>query len=279
MTNFVLVLRGLGEVLYQFTSFTPLKTVLANNSLDCLCTFTVSEICSWKSSIKKDLKGLTSFTTGILFPLSCSLYHPEHLIHLIFCYKRVTIALPKRSNVCCTNLNKCSIKYAELWASSFACSKPCHNFPSGQPWQPTFFSGYFHKSSLGSISPSDFSIKKLNYKLIHLLYLLEIGWYSALYQYGFLKILPLNKDMKMAIPIFRQICWDFPMKMLLLVDYKRFFKSWFIYLSIGLTEVCNFIKSAKWFTLDYLVLKSESPIQTRNSKIPHRVPWDTLHFM
>ena len=102
--------------------------------------------------------------------------------------------------------------------------KQCINFPVSPPITFPFPSGFFNKSSFGSVKFSVFFFfKKLDHGLIHYFGLLVLKWHRVLYQYGFLKILLLNKVIEIAILIFSHICWDFPLKLLLLVDYGKLF--------------------------------------------------------
>lgn len=174
---------------------------------------TVPEICSRKS-LPKDLYVFLKKIWLRLLAWSCSLYHPEHLI---FCGKKKLRWSSQLGPVCYTSHKGLIYQTLSINMSNFdllylLALKHVITFLV-RPRYPNFSSGSFHKSSLGSTKTSDV-FKKLNYKLILPLYLLETGWYRVLYKYEFLKILLLNKYIKMAIPIFSYLWWDFPLKLL-----------------------------------------------------------------
>ena len=102
-----------------------------------------------------------------------------------------------------------------IWASLFVCSKALHKFPI----RPTYYIPF----SFWIFSQIKFWFSEAFWFFSLRSWTMVLAWHRVLYQYGFLKILLLNKVIEIAILIFSHIWWGFPLKLLLLVDYTKHF--------------------------------------------------------
>lgn len=141
----------------SITSWASLKIVVAINCLVCLCIFTVSEICSQNFLPKRFLLFFwkrSDFVFRKIFASVEPFIVPSRTFNLLW-KRRVEWVKPIRSTVYCTKLSRSSM--SNIDTLYLLVPKQGITFPE-VPWYPIFSSRSFHKPSVGSMKPSNFSL-------------------------------------------------------------------------------------------------------------------------